>query len=53
MQNQIVQNFKIMEHNIVHYLYSVTSDWATVKSATSTINSPTSKSATANSEALK
>ena len=42
-----------MERNIVQYLYNATSDWATVKSATSTINSPTSKSAIANSEVLK
>ena len=41
-----------MEHNIVQY-FSATLDWAAVKSATTTINSAISKSATANSKALK
>ena len=41
-----------MEHNIVQYLHNTTLDCATVKSATTTINSAASKSATANSEAL-
>ena len=35
-----------MEHNIVQYLHSVALDWTTVKSATTTIKSAKSKSAT-------
>ena len=42
-----------MEHNIVQYLHSATLDRATINSATAAINSATSKSATAYSEALK
>ena len=42
-----------MEHNIVQYLHSATLDSATVNSATTAINSATSKSVIANNEALE